>query len=56
MNRPQNYNFSQNNKDSQSDVNQKDGSSIDKEPDNQEGSSSHYKESVDKTQEEVSDI
>ena len=56
MNQPRNYNFSQNNKDSQLDVNQKDGSSIDKDSGDQEGSSSHYKESVDKTQEEVSDI
>ena len=52
MNRPWNYNVSQNNKDLQSDVNLKDGSSTVKESDDQEESSSHYKESVDK----VSDI
>lgn len=56
MNRPQSYNFSQNNEDLQSDVNQKDSSSTVKESDDQEGSSSDYKESVEKTQEEVSDI
>ena len=49
MNRPWNYNVSQN---SQSGVNLKDGSSTVKESDDQEESSSHYKESVDK----VSDI
>lgn len=56
MNRPQGYNFSQNNEDLQSDVNQKDSSITVKESDDQEGSSSDYKESVEKTQEEVSDI
>ena len=56
MNPPLSYNFSQNNEDLQSDVNQKYGSSTFKESDNQKGSSSDYKESVDKTQEEVSDI
>ena len=49
-----NYIFNQNNEGSQSDVNQEE--TEDEEPDDQEGSSSDEEESVDKSQEGVSDI